>query len=113
MLGFACQKDLASDEDYTATSGPIVEYRKATNWHPLGPGECPSDLRSFYQGSRAPEGKHGGRFHYVSPNTDLLGWVIERATGQRFADLMSRYVWKPMGAQHSAYITVDRLGAPR
>ena len=27
---------VAFDEDYTATSGPIVEYRKATNWHPLG-----------------------------------------------------------------------------
>jgi len=104
---------VAFDEDYTATSGPIVEYRKATNWHPLGPGDCPSDLRSFYQCLRAPDGKHGGRFHYVSPNSDLLGWVIERATGQRFADLMSRYIWKPMGAHHSAYITVDRLGAPR
>jgi CubicO group peptidase (beta-lactamase class C family) len=104
---------VAFDEDYTAASGPIVEYRKATNWHPLGPGDCPSDLRSFYQGLRAPDGKHGGRFHYVSPNSDLLGWVIERATGQRFADLMSRYIWKPMGAQYSAYITVDRLGAPR
>ena len=104
---------VAFDEDYTASSGPIVEYRKATNWHPLGPGDCPSDLRSFYQCLRAPDGKHGGRFHYVSPNSDLLGWVIERATGQRFADLMSRYIWKPMGAQHSAYITVDRLGAPR
>ena len=104
---------VAFDEDYTATSGAIVEYRKATNWHPLGPGQCPSDLRSFYQSLRASDGKHGGRFHYVSPNSDLLGWVIERATGQRFADLMSRYIWKPMGAQHSAYITVDRLGAPR
>jgi CubicO group peptidase (beta-lactamase class C family) len=39
--------------------------------------------------------------------------VIERATGQRFADLMSSYIWKPIGAQYSAYITVDRLGAPR
>jgi hypothetical protein len=104
---------VAFDEDYTATSGPIVEYRKATNWHPPGPGDRPSDLRSFYQCLRASDGRHGGRFHYVSPNTDLLGWVIERATGQRFADLMSRYIWKPMGAQHSAYITVDRLGAPR
>jgi CubicO group peptidase (beta-lactamase class C family) len=104
---------VAFDEDYTASSGPIVEYRKATNWHPPGPGDCPSDLRSFYQCLRAPDGKHGGRFHYVSPNSDLLGWVIERATGQRFADLMSRYIWKPMAAQYSAYITVDRLGAPR
>ncbi|HJU17162.1 MAG TPA: serine hydrolase [Stellaceae bacterium] len=104
---------VAFDEDYTATSGPIVEYRKSTNWNPLGPGESPSDLRSFYQSLRTSDGRHGGRFHYISPNTDLLGWVVERASGQRFADLMSHYLWKPMRAESSAYITVDRLGAPR
>jgi CubicO group peptidase (beta-lactamase class C family) len=49
----------------------------------------------------------------VSPNTDLLGWLIERATGKRYADLVSDMLWKPMGAGRSAYITVDRLGAPR
>jgi CubicO group peptidase (beta-lactamase class C family) len=59
------------------------------------------------------DGPHGGRFHYVSPNTDLLGWVIERATGRRYADLISELIWRPMGAARSAYITVDRLGAPR
>src|SRR5215469_17420401 len=80
---------VAFDEDYMATSGPIVEYRKSTNWNPLGPGESPSDLRSFYQSLRASDGHHGGRFHYISPNTDLLGWVVERASGERFADLMS------------------------
>jgi CubicO group peptidase (beta-lactamase class C family) len=104
---------VAFDEDYQATSGPIVQYRKATNWNPLGPGELASDLRSFYQALQAPDGAHGGRFHYISPNTDLLGWVIERATGRRFAELMSDHLWKPVGAQQSAYITVDRLGAPR
>ena len=35
------------DEDYLATSGPIIEYRKAQNWNPLAPGDTPSDLRSF------------------------------------------------------------------
>lgn len=104
---------VAFDEDYQATSGPIVEYRKATSWNPLGHGERPSDLRSFYQALRARDGVHGGRFHYISPNTDLLGWVIERSTGRRFADLMSSHLWKPVGAQQSAYVTVDRLGAPR
>jgi hypothetical protein len=101
------------DEDYHATSGPIVEYRKSTNWNPLGPGEAPSDLRSFFKNLEKNDAAHGGRFHYVSPNTDLLGWVIERAAGRRYADLMSDLVWKPAGAEHSAYITVDRLGAPR
>jgi hypothetical protein len=101
------------DEDYLATSGPIVEYRKATNWNPLGPGERPSDLRTFLAGLKQRNGPDGGPFHYVSTNTDLLGWILERASGIRFADLLSALLWKPMGAQCSAYITVDRFGAPR
>jgi CubicO group peptidase (beta-lactamase class C family) len=101
------------DEDYLATAGPIIAYRKAVNWNPLEPGDPPADLRSFYREMTKPAGPHGGPFNYVSPNTDLLGWVIERATGQRYADLMSELLWKPMGAARGAYITVDRLGAPR
>ena len=101
------------DENYLATSGPIIAYRKATNWNPLEPGETASDLRSFYPTLAESDGPHGGRFHYVSPNTDLLGWAIERAAGERYADLMSRLLWQPLGAERSAYITVDRLGAPR
>jgi CubicO group peptidase (beta-lactamase class C family) len=104
---------IAFDEDYLATSGPIVEYRKSTGWNPLQPGDAATDLRSFFQELKDSDGPHGGRFHYVSPNSDLLGWVIERATGRRYADLMSELIWKPMGAERSAYITVDRLGAPR
>ncbi len=101
------------DEDYLATSGTIIEYRKATNWNPLGPGETESDLRAFYANLTEGDGPHGGRFHYVSPNTDLLGWIIERSAGARYVDLMSELLWRPMGAGRSAYITVDRLGAPR
>jgi len=104
---------IAFDEDYLATSGAIVAYRKAANWNPLAPGDAPSDLRSFYRELTESSGRHGGPVHYVSPNTDLLGWAIERATGRRYADLMSELLWKPIGAAHSAYITVDRLGAPR
>jgi CubicO group peptidase (beta-lactamase class C family) len=104
---------IAFDEDYAATSGTIIEYRKATNWNPLGPGDTASDLRSFYAMLTETDGRHGRGFHYVSPNTDLLGWVIERASGTRYADLMSALLWRPIGASRPAYITVDRLGAPR
>jgi CubicO group peptidase (beta-lactamase class C family) len=100
------------DEDYLARSGPIVEYRKASGWNPLEPGEAPSDLRSFYQ-TLKEAAPHGGPVHYVSPNSDLLGLVIERATGRRYAELVSELIWKKAGAERSGYITVDRLGAPR
>jgi CubicO group peptidase (beta-lactamase class C family) len=101
------------NEDYEITSGPIIEYRKATGWNPLGEGEQPSDLRSFFSTLTESDGPHEGRFHYVSPNTDLAAWIIERATGTRYADLMSEHLWQPMGAGSPAYITVDRFGAPR
>jgi CubicO group peptidase (beta-lactamase class C family) len=101
------------DEDYLATSGPIVEYRKSTNWNPLAPGERASDLRNFLASLKDRAGPDGGPFHYVSTNTDLLGWILERSTGTRFPELLSNLLWQPMGAQASAYITVDRLGAPR
>ena len=101
------------DEDYLATSGPIVQYRKAQGWNPLDPGEAPSDLRSFFSTLVASDGPHRGRFHYVSPNTDLLGWIIERATGERYCDLVGRLLWQRIGAEHPAHITVDRFGAPR
>ena len=100
-------------EDYLATEGPIVEYRKATNWNPLDPGETPNDLRSFFLTLTERDGPHGGPFHYISTSTDLLAWVFERATGQRYADLMSTHFWSRIGAEEPAYVTVDRLGAPR
>ncbi len=104
---------IAFEENYEAVSGAIIEYRKAQGWNPLAPGETASDLRSFFPVLRDGDGPHGGRFHYVSPNTDLLGWALERASGTRYADLTSQLLWAPMGAQRDAYITVDRLGAPR
>src|SRR5436190_1192659 len=89
---------VAFDEDYLATSGTIVEYRAATGWNPVAPGDAASDLHSFYRCLTQRDGPHGGRFHYISPNTDLLGWAIERAAGAPYAELMSEHVWKPIGA---------------
>ncbi|MDA9228528.1 beta-lactamase family protein [Rhodobacteraceae bacterium] len=101
------------DEDYTAVSGPIVNYRYAANWNPVPEGVEAGDLRSFMSSLTERDGKHGGRFHYVSPNTDLMAWVCERATGVRYAELLSERLWTPIGAEYSGYITVDRIGAAR
>jgi len=101
------------DEDYLATSGPIVEYRKSTNWNPPDVGQPQTDLRSFFKQLTEKKHDHGMQFSYTSPNTDLLGWVIERATSQPYAAVVQEHLWQPMGAEYSCYITVDRLGAPR
>lgn len=98
-------------EDYLNPNAAFLTYREATGWNPTQ--GAPSDLRSFLVTLR-PDGKpHGDTFHYVSPNSDLFGWILERASGERYADLASRLLWRPMGAEHHAYVTVDRLGAAR
>lgn len=51
-----------------------------------------------------------GHFVYKSGTTDVMAWVLESATGERFADLVSERLWKPMGAERSAHITVDNGG---
>ena len=101
------------DEDYTAISGPIVSYRHAANWNPVPPGVDVGDLKSFMSCLTERDGEHGGRFHYVSPNTDILAWVCERASGTCYADLLSERLWVPLGAEFPGYITVDRLGGAR
>jgi CubicO group peptidase (beta-lactamase class C family) len=56
---------------------------------------------------------HGHRFHYASPNTDLLGLVIERAVSMRFHDFLRERLWLPLGLTGPAYVTVDRVGTAR
>jgi CubicO group peptidase (beta-lactamase class C family) len=101
------------NEDYLATSGKFVEYRTATAWHPCAVDSIDQNLHDFLCSLERADGEHGQVWRYKSPNSDLLGWVLERASGERLANLMSTYLWQPMGAEADAYITVDRKGAPR
>jgi CubicO group peptidase (beta-lactamase class C family) len=104
---------IAFSEDYDDPKGDVVRYRHAAGWDPLPSGEAPIDLRSFLSQQKPDGAKHGELFHYVSTNTDVLGWVYERACDQPYADILSEYLWAPLGAERDAYITVDAHGAMR
>lgn len=104
---------IAFDEDYTATKGAIVEYRESSGWNPRAITTRDLNLRDFLLKLKDRSGNHGEQFSYKSPVTDLLGWILERASGKRFADLLSEELWQPMGAGFDAYMCVDGAGAPR
>jgi CubicO group peptidase (beta-lactamase class C family) len=93
-------------------AGGLQAYADASGWDPVVSDATPS-LHQFYETMRAKATPHGGPFAYVSANTDLLGWVIERAAGRSFASLVGALLWKPIGASGESFITVDRKGAPR
>jgi len=73
------------------------------------PVDGPTGLDTFLVSIPRDEEKLG-KFSYRSGSTDVLGWVLEAATGQALAELISEHIWKPMGAEFDANITVDAGG---
>jgi len=59
-----------------------------------------------------PARSPGDNFDYNSSNADLLGWLIARISGQPFQDYIQQNIWAKLGAEHDAYIAVDRAYMP-
>ena len=51
----------------------------------------------------------GTTFEYNNDETNVLGLVLERATGKRYADYLSEKIWQPLGLADGA-LYVDRDG---
>lgn len=100
-------------ENYLDPEGDFLRYRRASGWNPVEDPESAGDLRGFLAGIKRAPGNHGFAFHYVSPNSDMLGWLLERTGGGKLADILSNNIWRHIGAEMPAYVTVDRLGAAR
>ena len=43
----------------------------------------------------------GTQFDYNSVNSELLGTVLERASGKRYAEYLEKKIWQPMGGQQA------------
>lgn len=49
----------------------------------------------------------GKEYRYESMTTEILGVVIERATGRRYAEYLEEKVWTPLGMESPAYMNYD------
>ena len=105
--------DLAFDEDYADHGGAFDRYRRAMLWNPERADTTPETMEAFLATLPAEGHGHGTRFHYASPNSDLLGIALERAVGRRFHDYLAERLWRPLGLHGPAYVTVDRVGTAR
>lgn len=96
------------DESYSSKEGVYARYRQAMLWMPRNSDTKYSDedLAQFILSLPKTEDEHGYRFSYKSPNTDLLGLVLEKISKQSLANLISEELWKKLGCG-DATITVD------
>lgn len=52
----------------------------------------------------------GKYFVYLSGNSQLLSFVINKATGKTVSQYASEKLWRKVGAEHPAYWSLDRKG---
>ena len=52
--------------------------------------------------------KPGELFFYQSGNSQILGFILEKATGEDLSAYASRKLWQPIGAESDAYWSLDK-----
>lgn len=52
----------------------------------------------------------GSSFAYRSVDSEVLGWVLARTTGQQISALVSDRLWRPLGTESDGYYLIDPAG---
>ena len=102
-------------EDYTGQAEIFKKYRSSTGWDlpETNSTQTVKGLHDFLCSMPKSNQKHGKKYHYCSPHSDLLGWIIERASGENYSKIMADLLFKKAGMNHEANVTVDKWGASR
>jgi CubicO group peptidase (beta-lactamase class C family) len=96
-------------ETYTAPDAEVRVMERSMGWRPRLDDD-PVGMYAYLT-TLGNVDSHGGPFTYRSADTDMLGWVCERTSGTRMADLVSTLLWVPMGAERDAEVTCDPVGS--
>ncbi|WP_193165950.1 serine hydrolase domain-containing protein [Microbulbifer hainanensis] len=94
-------------EAYTDPNADIWKYGFV-----FGIGKAPGNYRGplnihDYLVTLKKRGQHGEAFHYVTPDTDVLGWIVRRVSGQNLSQFFSARIWSKLGAEHDAFYWLD------
>jgi CubicO group peptidase (beta-lactamase class C family) len=102
-------------EEYTDRYSDIGQVDVACGWKPIPPDSDPSfywppHMWELILRLKETTRPHGEVFEYRSIETDVLAFVMERATGKRLAELVSEELWRKLGADESACFSIDSAG---
>jgi hypothetical protein len=103
---------LQYSEDYSDPKAEVWTFSAAGN-----PFQNTKDYKGpvgYYEFLKTVKksGNHGEIFGYKTVNSDVLGWVIAKASGKSVLEILQERIWKKMGMEQDAYFQIDSLGTP-
>lgn len=97
-------------ETYLDLDAEVRLLEQVIGWAPRRDDELPHSMYEFLA-SLEQDRPHGGAFSYRSGETDVLGWVCERAADQRMPLLLSELLWSKLRPEQDMDAAVDPAGA--
>ena len=79
-------------------STPPADYRGATS------------IFEYLATLKRAKRDHGEGFLYVTPNTDVLGWLSSRVSGKSVAQQLEQRIWQRLGVERDGYMWMNTLG---
>src|SRR5690606_4883547 len=85
------------------------------DWQESGKNPLSENAESYYGSDLYHLSTHQKRitepnriFLYQSGNSQLLGFVVEKATGKSLSEYMHEKIWSQIGTDHDAYWSLDK-----
>jgi CubicO group peptidase (beta-lactamase class C family) len=88
------QSGIHYNESYINPFGDVAKYYYGTN------------IKKYLHHLKIKEAP-GKNFEYVSLNTQLLGLILEKATGKSLTAYLQEKLWTPLGMEHDASWSID------
>ncbi|KUM44705.1 serine hydrolase domain-containing protein [Pseudomonas sp. EpS/L25] len=96
-------------EVYDDPTSESSQYGYACGFKPAPPDYARYESLYQYLPSLRKRCEHGGLFHYVTATTEVLAWVMERASGVACAEQLQA-VWQQLGCERDGYFLADPWG---
>ncbi len=99
-------------EDYEDPNSDVRRQDRAIGWRARRDGD-PEGLRDFVRQNLDEKSHPAGKvFNYASIQTDILGMVIEGASGKSLEEFFETEFWSRLGAEFPAGMGTDGFGQP-
>ena len=93
----------------------LLAMSSGLDWEESGKNPLSDNAESYYGSDlyghvtrQRLERSPGELFKYQSGNSQLLGFIIEKATGMDLSAYAEEKIWKKIGAEHDAYWSLDK-----
>lgn len=97
-------------ELYSDPKANIWDYSRAGGLRARGPDYAGPGNYYEYLVTLKKSGEHGAVFDYKTINTEVLCWIMTRATGVSWAEMLSGRIWSQIGCEEDGYLAVDSIG---